>query len=171
MQFSSLGSSKMEISETDFFDILTIQDDQISYVKHVLAPLYVFFTLFGCWGALCFGLTFPIPKRALRAHGLPPWGSSAPAHLTHPTAMQPAGGAHASSSSVVRLVPSVAELAVRSCGGAGAGGREVHLCGAPSGLPLPWFCEWKHLQMCSGGQEGRGHGDTVLAIQHTLLHW
>ena len=40
----------MEISKTDFFDTLTIQKDQISYVKHVLAPLYVFFTLFGCWG-------------------------------------------------------------------------------------------------------------------------
>ena len=52
MQFSSLSSSKMEISETDFFDIMTIQNDQISYVKHTLAPLYVFFTLFGCvwWG-------------------------------------------------------------------------------------------------------------------------
>ena len=50
MQFSSLGSSKMEISETDFFDMLTIQNDQLSYVKHVLAPSYVFFTLFGCWG-------------------------------------------------------------------------------------------------------------------------
>ena len=47
MQFSSLGSSKMEISETDLFDTLTIQNDQISYVKHVLAALYVFFTLFG----------------------------------------------------------------------------------------------------------------------------
>ena len=35
---------------------------------------------------------------------------------------------------------------------AGAGGREVHLCGAPSGLPLLRFCEWKHLQMCSGGR-------------------
>ena len=40
----------MEISETDLFDTPTIQNDQISYVKHVLAPLYVFFTLFGCWG-------------------------------------------------------------------------------------------------------------------------
>ena len=32
---------------------MTIQNDQVSYVKHVLAPLYVFFTLFGCvcvWG-------------------------------------------------------------------------------------------------------------------------
>ena len=51
MRFSNLGSSKMEISETDFFDIPTIQNDQISYVKHVLAPLYMFFTLFGCGGA------------------------------------------------------------------------------------------------------------------------
>ena len=50
MQFSRLSSSKMEISETDFFDTLTIQNDQISHVKHVLAPFYVFFTLFGCWG-------------------------------------------------------------------------------------------------------------------------
>ena len=50
MQFFSLSSSKMEIFETDFFDTLTIQKDQISYVKHVLAPRYVFFTLFGCWG-------------------------------------------------------------------------------------------------------------------------
>ena len=24
--------------------------NRISYVKHVLAPLHVFFTLFGCWG-------------------------------------------------------------------------------------------------------------------------
>ena len=38
------------ISETDFFDTLTIQNDQISHVKHVLAPFYVFFTLFGCLG-------------------------------------------------------------------------------------------------------------------------
>ena len=50
MQFSGLGSSKMEISETDFFDTLTIQNDQISHVKHVLAPFCVFFTLFGCGG-------------------------------------------------------------------------------------------------------------------------
>ena len=47
MQFSRLSSSKMEISKTDFFDIMTIQNDLMSYVKHVLAPLYVFFTLLG----------------------------------------------------------------------------------------------------------------------------
>ena len=50
MQFSRLSNSKMEISKTDFFDTLTILNDQISYVKHVLAPHYVFFTLFGCGG-------------------------------------------------------------------------------------------------------------------------
>ena len=51
MQFSDFGISKMEISETDFFHTLTIQNDQISYVKHVLTPLHVFFTQFGCmWG-------------------------------------------------------------------------------------------------------------------------
>ena len=48
MKFCGLGSSKMEIFKTDFFHTLTIQNDQISYVKHVLAPLHVFFTLFGC---------------------------------------------------------------------------------------------------------------------------
>ena len=40
----------IEFFETDFCDTLTIQNDQISHVKHVLAPLYMFFTLFGCWG-------------------------------------------------------------------------------------------------------------------------
>ena len=50
MQFSRLNSSKMEISETDFFDTSNIQNDQISHVKHVLAPFYVFFSLFGCGG-------------------------------------------------------------------------------------------------------------------------
>ena len=49
MQFSTLSSSKMEIFETNFFDALTIHNDPISYANHVLDPLYVFFTLFGCW--------------------------------------------------------------------------------------------------------------------------
>ena len=35
--------------------------------------------------------------------------------------------------------------------GAGAGGREVHLCGAPSGLLLPWFCEWTEGPLGGGG--------------------
>ena len=51
-RFSGLGSSKMDIYESDLFDSLTFQNDQISYVKHVFTPLYVFFTLFGCWGGL-----------------------------------------------------------------------------------------------------------------------
>ena len=50
MQLFRLGGSKMENLKTDFFDNLTIQNDQISYAKHVVAPLYVFFTLFGCLG-------------------------------------------------------------------------------------------------------------------------
>ena len=50
MQFSVLYSSKIETSKTDLFDLLTIHNDQIPDVKHVLEPLYVFFTLFGCWG-------------------------------------------------------------------------------------------------------------------------
>ena len=49
-QFSRLSSSKMEISEPNFVDTLTIQNDQISHLKHFLAPLYVFFPLFGCLG-------------------------------------------------------------------------------------------------------------------------
>ena len=36
----------------------------------------------------------------------------------------------------------------------GAGGREDHLCGAPSGLPLPWFRAAKHLHLVAVG--GRG---------------
>ena len=34
MQFSTLDSSKMEISETDVFGVLTIPNNQISYVTH-----------------------------------------------------------------------------------------------------------------------------------------
>ena len=61
LQFSSLGSSKMEISETDFFDTLPIQNDQISYLKHVLAPVYVYFfypilPYMGVWERVGWGL-------------------------------------------------------------------------------------------------------------------
>ena len=38
MQFSTLGSSKMEFFQTDFCDILTIHNDQTSYVKHFFSP-------------------------------------------------------------------------------------------------------------------------------------
>ena len=46
----------IEFFKTHFFDTVTIQNDQMSYVKHVVAPLYVFFTLFRCWGGLPRGL-------------------------------------------------------------------------------------------------------------------
>ena len=47
MQFFTLGSSKMEVFETSFNDIVTTQYDHARYVKHVLGRIYVFFTLFG----------------------------------------------------------------------------------------------------------------------------
>ena len=48
VRFSSLGSSKMKISETNFFDFLTILNDKVSYVTHVLVPFCMFFTQSGC---------------------------------------------------------------------------------------------------------------------------
>ena len=47
MQFFTPGSSKIEVFETCFFDIVTTQNDISSYAKHVLGRIYVFFTLFG----------------------------------------------------------------------------------------------------------------------------
>ena len=47
MQFFSLYSSKMEVSETHWFDIMTTQYDPPRYVKHVSGCIYVFFTSFG----------------------------------------------------------------------------------------------------------------------------
>ena len=47
MQFFTLGSSKIEVFETSFFDIVTTENDHPSYAKHVLGRIYVFFTLFG----------------------------------------------------------------------------------------------------------------------------
>ena len=47
MQFFTPDSSKMEVFETYFFDIVTTQNDIPSYAKHVLGRIYVFFTLFG----------------------------------------------------------------------------------------------------------------------------
>ena len=60
-QFATSYSSKMESFQM-FFDILTIHNNQISYVKDALDALHVFFTLFGClegggsqggWGTTC----------------------------------------------------------------------------------------------------------------------
>ena len=48
MQFFNPDSSKIEVFETCFFDIVTTQNDHPSYGKHVLGHIYVFFTLFGC---------------------------------------------------------------------------------------------------------------------------
>ena len=47
VQFFTLGSSKIEVFETCFYDIVTTQNDHPRYVKHVLGRIYVFFTLFG----------------------------------------------------------------------------------------------------------------------------
>ena len=48
MQFFTPGSSKIEVFETCFFDIVTTQNDISNYAKHVLGRIYAFFTLFGC---------------------------------------------------------------------------------------------------------------------------
>ena len=45
MQFFTVASSKMEVFETCFFDIVTTQNDHPSYVKHVLGRICVFFIL------------------------------------------------------------------------------------------------------------------------------
>ena len=47
MQFFTLGSSKIEVFETCFYDIVTTRYDHPRYEKHVLGRVYVFFTLFG----------------------------------------------------------------------------------------------------------------------------
>ena len=47
VQFFTPGSSKIEVFETCFFDIVTTQNDHPRYVKHLLGRIYVLFTLFG----------------------------------------------------------------------------------------------------------------------------
>ena len=54
VQFFTLGCSKIEVSETYFFDIMTRQYDHPRYVKHVLGHIYVFFT-FGRGGGVSGG--------------------------------------------------------------------------------------------------------------------
>ena len=44
---STLNSLKMEVSKTDFFDIVTTHNDQTPQVKHALSPADVFFSI-GC---------------------------------------------------------------------------------------------------------------------------
>ena len=52
VQFFAPGSSKIEVFELCFFDIVTTQNDHPRYVTHVLGRVYMFFTLFGyqVWG-------------------------------------------------------------------------------------------------------------------------
>ena len=45
-QFSTFYWSKMEFLAKYFFDTLTIYNDEIRYVEHVLAPFYGVFRLF-----------------------------------------------------------------------------------------------------------------------------
>ena len=47
MQFFNPDSSKIEVFETCFFDIVTTRNDHPRYVMHVLGRIYVLFTLFG----------------------------------------------------------------------------------------------------------------------------
>ena len=47
MQFFTVGSSKIEVFETCFYDIGTTRYDHPSYVKHVLGRIYMFISLFG----------------------------------------------------------------------------------------------------------------------------
>ena len=52
MLFFTLGSSKIEVFETGFYDIVITINDHPRYVKHVLGCICVFFILFGyqVWG-------------------------------------------------------------------------------------------------------------------------
>ena len=47
MRFVTVGTSKIEVFETCFSDIVTTLNDHPSYAKHVLGRMYIFFTLFG----------------------------------------------------------------------------------------------------------------------------
>ena len=49
LQFFTLDSSKIEVFETYFFDIVITKNDHPTYVKHVLGRLYMFFILFRYW--------------------------------------------------------------------------------------------------------------------------
>ena len=53
MQFFSFYSSKIEVSETYFFYIVITQNDYPKYLTHVLACIYVVFTLF--WVCVAWG--------------------------------------------------------------------------------------------------------------------
>ena len=46
VQFFTLGSSKIKVFETCFFDLVIAVNDHPRYVKHVSGRIHVFFTLF-----------------------------------------------------------------------------------------------------------------------------
>ena len=54
MQFFTLGTSKIEVSETYLIDIVTTHNDHPRYVKHVLGRIYVSFTF---WGGVFQGIS------------------------------------------------------------------------------------------------------------------
>ena len=49
MPFFTLYSSKVEVSETDFFDIFATQNDHSKLFEAFFGSMYVFFTLFWGW--------------------------------------------------------------------------------------------------------------------------
>ena len=53
VQFFTLGSSKIEVCDTSFFDTVTTRNEHPRYVKHVLGRIYVVSTLF--WGCVARG--------------------------------------------------------------------------------------------------------------------
>ena len=63
IQFFTLGSSKVDVFETRSFDSVITLYDHPRYVQHVLARIYVFFTLFGYWAPGGWGVTQGIGMR------------------------------------------------------------------------------------------------------------
>ena len=59
VQLFTPDSSKIEVFETCFFDIVITQNDHPRYVKHVLGRAYMFLTLFGCWAQ---GVGWGLPR-------------------------------------------------------------------------------------------------------------
>ena len=53
MQFFTLGSLIVELSETYNLHIGTTQNDHPTYAKHVLGGICAFFGLFGYWVRIC----------------------------------------------------------------------------------------------------------------------
>ena len=44
MRFFTEGNSKIELSQTYFFDIMTTHNYHPSYIKHISSSIFVFFT-------------------------------------------------------------------------------------------------------------------------------